>query len=183
MRQELFADRIWQFDDVLTDFYNWIPAIRNLWLLCLVFQPEGPEAEHLRAVLTSLWRIYVVCYPTWRAQQRKHDRQKQQYYRALKSGWRIAPSVRPAHGTSVGLAGRTDVVDSSDVDARLNLERASKQLDANEQHIFDLITEGSGVPFTPQQIAEHLGMPVDEVDGLTKQMTSRLADLFSDFSP
>jgi len=187
-RQELFANRILCFDDVLTDFYGWMPAVERLWLLCLVFEPEGPEAEHFRTVLTNLWRIYLVCYPAWQAQQRSHDRKKQRDYRGprttLSTDFVHSPDDDPeselekARQRLHGNQQEVDALDLLDVEARFNLERARQRLDAHEQRIFDLITEGSGAPITPQQIAGRLGMPVKEVDRLMKQMTSKLEDWF-----
>ncbi len=150
-RQGLFANRILCFDDVLTDFYNWIPAVHKLWLLCLVFEPNHLQTEELRNCLVTLWRVYVACYPTWRARQKKYNQQTKQWYRAGKRG--------------VCDASHQDVTEFPDVDTKLYLEQAKERLGPTVRKVFEFITSNDWDPsLTPPQIASKLGITVDEVD-------------------
>jgi len=88
-RQELFAGRLLGFDDLLTDFFHWIEIVQKLWLSWLVFEPDGPNAEFFRDVLTHLWRVYVILLPGWRVQQKKRDRIIRQQSRARKPGQQV----------------------------------------------------------------------------------------------
>jgi len=195
-RQQLFAHRILGFDDVLSAFYSWMPIIQECWMVGLVFEPESSFGQDARFLLEYLWRVYVVLYPTRKAQQRARGRDHKQRDRAAKYGER---SVSPLDGPSgeqsalevsaddaleepsFGRGSAEDaVIDACQASMTLGniQELASQFLNEKEQQILEAIA--SDPERTSREIAEYIGLPVEEVYWRRYRMKQKMKNHFSD---
>jgi len=190
-RQRLFADRLLGFDDVLSEFYGWAPIIERCWLAAFVFEPESSVGKEARSLLEHLWRVHLIICPARRAQRRAYDRQKKREYRAAKRGEQTVSPLDGPTGEKSALEVSADegleepsfgyrttedaALDAYEVSALLNEvpELAVQCLNEKELQILGVIA--ADPECKSSEIAEYLGMPVEEVYWRRSRMKQKLA--------
>lgn len=192
-RQELFAGRLLGFDEVLTDFFHWMEMVQKLWLSCLVFEPDGPNAEFFRDVLTHLWRVYVILLPAWRERRRADEREKkQEQRRRQQSGETVSLEEDSTGPRSVldhqqhrhwveqpepALDPDTAVLNKAELEETIaELEHFVARCNSEQQLIFRLLADDPDL--TSADIAEQTGIPVRRVYYQRARLKKKLERLY-----
>ncbi len=181
---------------MLTDFFRSMPMVQNLWLSCLVFEPDARRTGWFRDNLVLLWRVYTIMRPVWREQQRADEREKKEKERRRQRGINIVPldemtaeeddteAVSPVDRRQH--RGWEEERDSDPERAVLNeialRERIGKYepivaaSNEEQQAIYRCIDEDPDI--TPAEIADKTGIPEERVYWQLQRLRDKLKKCF-----